>query len=200
MRIDTIWKQRGSARLLVGDTGASYRTPQLIFKKANGRNATASSASDIDARSRQMNMDYALSHALQHHEGIKHFLVMYDVSCQYSKKVKRRFESSPQFLKWPSALIEWGIGKFHVHGHQRDCLVKYSPSFIPGAGLVDGEVIETLWAPLNRISGSTRAMSTSHRKEVIDDHMNDSNWRKTTGMGTSILFEVWKAKINDPMQ
>ncbi|TFY54792.1 hypothetical protein EVJ58_g8650 [Rhodofomes roseus] len=120
--------------------------------------------------------------ALKHHEGIKHFLIMYDVSCQYSKKAKARFESSPQFLKWPSAMIDWGIGKFHVHGHQRDCLVKYSPSFIPGAGLVDGEVIETLWAPLNRISGSTRAMSTSHRKEVIDDHMNDSNWRKTTGM------------------
>ncbi|TFY60025.1 hypothetical protein EVJ58_g5409 [Rhodofomes roseus] len=119
---------------------------------------------------------------MQHHDGLKRFLVMYDVSCQYSKKVKGRFKSSPRFLKWPSATIDWGIGKFHVHGHQRDCLVKYSPSFIPGAGLVDGEVIETLWAPLNRISGSTRAMSTSHRKEVIDDHMNDSNWRKTTGM------------------
>ncbi|KAH9833985.1 uncharacterized protein C8Q71DRAFT_711618 [Rhodofomes roseus] len=137
---------------------------------------------DFQKGERQMNMDYALSQALKHHEGIKHFLIMYDVSCQYSKKAKARFESSPQFLKWPSAMIDWGIGKFHVHGHQRDCLVKYSPSFIPGAGLVDGEVIETLWAPLNRISGSTRAMSTSHRKEVIDDHMNDSNWRKTTGM------------------
>ncbi|KAH9840332.1 uncharacterized protein C8Q71DRAFT_702949 [Rhodofomes roseus] len=148
-----------------------------------GVNLEADWERDVDSLSATVQLEaYGVSQAMQHHDGLKRFLVMYDVSCQYSKKVKGRFKSSPRFLKWPSATIDWGIGKFHVHGHQRDCLVKYSPSFIPGAGLVDGEVIETLWAPLNRISGSTRAMSTSHRKEVIDDHMNDSNWRKTTGM------------------
>ncbi|KAF8260379.1 hypothetical protein EI94DRAFT_1611233, partial [Lactarius quietus] len=40
------------------------------------------------------------------------------------------------------------------------------------------QIIETLWALLNEITGSTRGMSTSHHWEVIDDHMNDSNWRK----------------------
>ncbi|KAH9840335.1 uncharacterized protein C8Q71DRAFT_722022 [Rhodofomes roseus] len=114
--------------------------------------------------------------------GIQTFLIMYDIACQYSKKVLARFAQGAH-LSWPEAAdIFWGIGLFHIHGHQRDCLPKYSPSFIPGAGQVDGEIIETLWAPLNRISGSTRAMATSHRKEVIDDHMNDANWRKTIGM------------------
>ncbi|KAI9434662.1 hypothetical protein H4582DRAFT_1797539, partial [Lactarius indigo] len=48
---------------------------------------------------------------------------------------------------------------------------------------IDGETIETLWAPLNEISRSTRGMSTSHRREVIDDHMNDSNWKKLIDLG-----------------
>ncbi|KAH9841328.1 uncharacterized protein C8Q71DRAFT_853727 [Rhodofomes roseus] len=107
---------------------------------------------------------------------------MYDIAYQYSKKVLGRFSQGPH-LSWPEAAdIIWGIGLFHIHSHQHDCLPKYSPSFIPGAGQVDSEIIETLWAPLNRIPGSTRAMATSHRKEVIDDHMNDTNWRKTISM------------------
>lgn len=131
-----------------------------------------------------MNIDYALSQAMQFFAGIHTLLVLYDVACQYSKKIKSRFERAPSLIPWPVAMvIYWGIGLFHIHGHQRDCLPKFSPSFIIGAGQIDGEIIETLWSSLNRIAGSTRAMSTSHRKEVIDDHMNDSNWRKTVGMG-----------------
>ena len=131
-------------------------------------------------------MDYALSNAMMFFSGIQTLLVMYDIACQYSKKAEDRFQEGRAHLTWPEAcIIFWAIGLFHIHGHQRDCFAKYAPNFIPGAGQVDGEIIETLWSPLNRIAGSTRAMSTSHRKEVIDDHMNDANWRKTVGMGTS---------------
>lgn len=134
-------------------------------------------------------MDYALSEALKSVTGAKRLLVMYDVACQYSKKLPKRFTDSSS-LTWPASaeVVYWGIGLFHVHAHQRECLPKYSPSFIPGAGTVDGEIIETLWSSLNRIASSTRAMSTSHRKEVMDDHMNDSNWRKTVGMGNKSIF------------
>lgn len=130
-----------------------------------------------------MNMDYALSEAIKSVTGVKRLLIMYDVACQYHKKLRKRFADS-ESLTWPAdVLVYWGIGLFHVHAHQHDCLPKFSPSFIPGAGTVDGEIIETLWSSLNRIGGSTRAMTSAHRKEVMDDHMNDSNWRKTVGMG-----------------
>lgn len=130
-----------------------------------------------------MNMDYALNSVLASLGGIKTLLVMYDIMCQYSKRLHIRFSGNP-YLKMPAGLtIRSGIGLFHVHGHQDSCFPRYSPNFIEGAGQIDGEVIETLWAPLNNISGSTRGMSTAHRKEVIDDHMNDSNWKKLTGMG-----------------
>ena len=87
-------------------------------------------------------------------------------------------------LKIPEGLeLRLGIGLFHIHGHKDSCLARYSPSFIEGARQIDGETIETLWAPLNEISRSTRGMTTSHRREVIDDHMNDSNWKKLVDLG-----------------
>ena len=48
--------------------------------------------------------------------------------------------------------------------------------------MVDGEVLETLWAALNKIADSTRSQSTAHRRETLDDHMNDSNWKKLVGL------------------
>ncbi|KAF8266490.1 hypothetical protein EI94DRAFT_1701677 [Lactarius quietus] len=83
------------------------------------------------------------------------------------------------FLNLPDNLeLRLGIGLFHIHGHQDTCLARYLPSFIEGGRQIDGETMETLWAPLNEISRSTRGMSSLHHWEVIDDHMNDSNWKK----------------------
>ncbi|KAG1864550.1 hypothetical protein C8R48DRAFT_578548, partial [Suillus tomentosus] len=42
-----------------------------------------------------------------------------------------------------------GIGLWHVHGHQESCFVCYTSNFIPGAARIDGEIMETLWSPLN---------------------------------------------------
>ena len=92
--------------------------------------------------------------------------------------------ASSRHLKIPDGLeLRLGIGLFHIHGHRDTCLARYSPSFIEGGRQIDGKTIETLWAPLNEISRSTRGMSTSHHREVIDDHMNDSNWKKLVDLG-----------------
>ena len=97
--------------------------------------------------------------------------------------MKDRVASSTH-LKIPDGLeLRLGISLFHIHGHQDTCLARYSPSFIEGVRQVDGETIETLWALLNEISRSTRGMSTSHHREVIDDHMNNSNWKKLVDLG-----------------
>ncbi|KDQ49401.1 hypothetical protein JAAARDRAFT_143510, partial [Jaapia argillacea MUCL 33604] len=61
----------------------------------------------------------------------------------------------------------------------------YSPNYIPGAGQVDGEVIETLWSHLNWIASSCRAMGNNHRAETLDFHMNDNNWKKMLNIGGS---------------
>jgi hypothetical protein len=132
----------------------------------------------------QKNMDYSIFKALNFNmEGIKAALISYDVMCQWSVHMMERVNGS-NCLKLPDNLeLRLAIGLFHIHGHQDSCLARYSPSFIKGGRQIDGETIETLWAPLNEITRSTRGMSTSHRREVIDDHMNDSNWKKLIDLG-----------------
>jgi hypothetical protein len=140
---------------------------------------------------RQMNMDYSLCEALKYNmQGIKTILIFYDIMCQYWKNFKKRVDASPFLeIRSPFKFLR-SIGLFHVHGHQDSCFPRYAPNFIEGAGTVDGERIETLWAPLNLIASSTRHMSTAHRKEILDDHMNSSNWKKLTGMGEFMLSEL----------
>jgi hypothetical protein len=130
-----------------------------------------------------MNMDYSLSEALKGLMGILVVIVFYDIMCQYGKKLKRRMQDGP-YIGLPTGLtIKKGIGLFHVHGHQDSCFPRYAPNFIKGAGQIAGEIMESLWAPLNQISPSTRSMSAAARRELIDAHMNDSNWKKLTRIG-----------------
>src|ERR1700687_684730 len=129
-------------------------------------------------------MDYSISKALSYNmEDIPVALVMYDFMCQYQVNFKTRVKKSPE-LSLPKSLELWtGIGLFHIHRHQDSCLPRYSPSFIPGAKQVDGEIIETLWAPLNNVSRRIPGMSLAHRPEALDAHMNHSNWKKLVQIG-----------------
>ncbi|KAG2105107.1 uncharacterized protein F5147DRAFT_775427 [Suillus discolor] len=134
---------------------------------------------DFQKGERQMNMDYALSQALNYRtDGISRAITFYDINCQYNKYLKDWITSSI-YLSIPIGMdIIPGIGLWHVHGHQDSCYVRYASNFIYGTGRIDGEIMETLWAPLNIISPSARDMGTPHRKEVLDYQMNDCNFMK----------------------
>lgn len=111
-------------------------------------------------------------------QGIKQILFIYDIVCQYIIKLRERIGD----LLPLELAIERAIGLMHVHGHQIECFFCYAPSFIPGAGVVAGEILESLWSNLNAISPSTRTATLAHRAEVLDDHMNDSNHKKLLNM------------------
>ena len=86
------------------------------------------------------------------------------------------------------------IGKFHLAAHILDCFWKYSLNFIKGAGRTAGEILEALWADLNKISEFVRGMSPAHRQEVIDDVMIYSNWKKLTGMHRFLISNLKRAQ------
>jgi hypothetical protein len=138
-----------------------------------------------------MNIDYAICQALSYNTtGLHEALVEYDVTCQWSINFASRLQDSatlhiPQGLSWIS-----GVGKFHLGTHEQTCFAKLCLNFIQGAGQQDGEILETLWAPLNKISGSVRAMSKPTRQETVDDHMRDSNWKKLTRIGVVKNFVI----------
>ncbi|KAK7682710.1 hypothetical protein QCA50_014093 [Cerrena zonata] len=135
----------------------------------------------------QRYMDYAIVCALNY-IGSLIALVLYDIVCQWFINFFRRVGECCDFLSLPDNLnIIPGIGLFHVHGHKHECYPRYAPSFIPGAGMVDGEIIETLWNLLNFVASSARAMTWFGRQEYIDVHMGNSNWMKFIRIVESIL-------------
>ncbi|KAG5647021.1 hypothetical protein H0H81_007987 [Sphagnurus paluster] len=140
---------------------------------------------------RQVNIDWALLKALEttNMQGIKQMMIIYDIVCQYFIKLRERIG---EYLPMELA-IEKAIGLMHVHGHQLDCFFRYAPSFIPGAGVVAGEILESLWANLNAISPSTRTATLAHRAEILDDHMNDSNFKKLLSMSDALCVRLRKA-------
>jgi hypothetical protein len=82
--------------------------------------------------------------------------------------------------------ITGAVGKWHLAAHIAECFPKFTLNFVKGAGEVDGEILETLWSPLDEVSGLTQAMSVAHHQEVIDANMNDSNWKKIVRIGRSL--------------
>ncbi|KAG1897763.1 uncharacterized protein F5891DRAFT_1129849 [Suillus fuscotomentosus] len=105
-------------------------------------------------------------------------------SIHFYERVNQSYHLSlPQSIK-----ILPAIGKFHLSTHKLLCFPRFSLNFITGAGHIDGKILETLWAPFNKISPTARSMTLSHRQEVLDDHMRDSNWKKLVRIGKYPLF------------
>lgn len=133
-------------------------------------------------------------------------LLIYDIMCQYFIHLWDRIGH----LLPADMEIDRAIGMFHVHGHKEECFYRYAPSFIPHAGIVSGEILESLWSNMNAITPAMRTASLAHRAELIDDHASDSNQKKLLGMGKSLLgipayptypFQQrhWKNDIDKPL-
>ncbi|KAG1802417.1 uncharacterized protein BJ212DRAFT_1228316, partial [Suillus subaureus] len=114
--------------------------------------------------------------------GIDSSLIIYDMGCQWSINFLQRVAESRGLSIPENMQIIPVVGKFHLSTHKLACFARYSLNFVQGAGHVDGEILETLWAPFNKISPTARSMSHAHRQEVLDDHMRNSNWKKLVGI------------------
>ena len=138
------------------------------------------SVTDLSAGEQQRHIDLSLLRALRttHMTGIRRLLLVYDIMCQYWVHLHDRI--GPMLP--PNLIVDRAIGLLHVHGHKPECFFRFASSFIPGAGIVAGEIIESLWAVLNTVSPMTRTATLAHRAEVLDEHMNDSNWKKLLDM------------------
>lgn len=94
-------------------------------------------------------------------------------------------------MSWPKfAEVMGSVGVWHIYGHVFQCYGRYSNQYARHTGIVDGEILETLWSLLNDILQSCRGMSLASREEVISMFQSDINLRKTLNMGKySLVFE-----------
>lgn len=93
----------------------------------------------------------------------------------------------------PGLVIDAAIGLFHIHAHKEQCFFQYATSFIPGTGIVAGEILESLWSSLNSISPTARTATLAHRAEMLDDHATDSNHKKNIGMVSTLCRSYRRA-------
>ncbi|EFI27486.1 hypothetical protein CC1G_15521 [Coprinopsis cinerea okayama7 len=148
-----------------------------------------SSIVDFQKGERQMNMDYSLCKGLKTVVSPKTRCVVfiYDICCQYWKNLLSRTQRySPKLdLPWYKSMT-FGIGQFHVHGHQERCLPRFSPLYIDGLGWNTGEILESNWSLLNPTGILASTMTEAHRLEVLDGKLLDLNWKKLTNLHVSL--------------
>ena len=113
-------------------------------------------------------------------------VVSYDIACQWSKKIWQRMASYSNHLEFDvngATTVVFLVPKFHLPAHIQLCQTMYSFNLTPGVGRMDGEAPERGWSHINPVAMSTREMGPGSRRDTLDDHFSDWNWKKTTGMG-----------------
>ena len=126
---------------------------------------------------------------LTHFDPDQGLLLFYDIVCQYIVHFFDRIGIHlPQGLE-----VDAAIGLFHVHAHKDDCFFRFASSFIPGAGIVASEILESLWSTLNKVSPSARTATLAYRVDILDDHATDSNHKKMLGIVSSLCKGYVKA-------
>ncbi|KAG6849154.1 hypothetical protein H0H93_010910 [Arthromyces matolae] len=139
------------------------------FKRPNG-------VGDLQFGERYSNMDFMFFKSLRDSK-IALLFVSYDI-LHLSNTIKH---------------ISFLVPKFHLPAHIESCNLLYSFNLTKGVGRTDGEAPERGWANINRIAQSTKEMGPGARRDTIDDHFNDLNWKKTTQFGEQMLKKIREA-------
>jgi hypothetical protein len=132
-------------------------------------------------------MDFVFFSGLQGNK-IRRLVVSYDIACQWHRNLRSRMEDLPhqyhiRFDEEDGVIVVFLVPKFHLPAHIDKCHVTYSFNLTPYVGRTDGEGIERAWANSNPISTQTKEMGPGSRRDTLDDHFGDWNWKQTVAMG-----------------
>lgn len=144
-------------------------------------------------------MDYLFFSSLKD-SAILSLVVSYDIVCQWSVNLWDRMNTYPHYMKLDHEgrmTIVFLIPKFHLPAHILPCHHRYSFNYTIWVARTDGEAPERGWAHINPVATSTREMGPGSRRDTLDDHFGDWNWKKVVAMGEYFLLtEVFKAPNN----
>src|SRR5277367_6749414 len=138
---------------------------------------------------RYINMDYIFFSTLQDTSFVL-LVVSYDIACQWSRNFWNRMMSFPHHFRFNSAevAITFLVPKFHLPAHRTACHSTFSFNLTPYVGRTDGEAPERGWSNTNALSSSTKEMGPGSRRDTLDDHFGDMNWKKVCGLGLLSTF------------
>ncbi|KIO18474.1 hypothetical protein M407DRAFT_31873 [Tulasnella calospora MUT 4182] len=123
-----------------------------------------------------------------YHQGLRYFVITYDIACKYGINFKSRCcDRTCNFVLIPTGPnddinIIFCVNKFHQESHDDDCAAKNALDYTKYVGRTCGEGVETIWAKMNWLRYSTREMGAGNRIETLSEHFNDWNWQKKLGI------------------
>ncbi|KAJ3516066.1 hypothetical protein NLJ89_g1356 [Agrocybe chaxingu] len=141
---------------------------------------------DLQKGERYVNMDYFVLSSLEHCK-LMRIVISYDIACQWSKNFSSRCGLYPPNILSTRKDLElvYLVPKFHLPAHVQHCQENFSFNYIPRVARTDGESPERGWAAANSVANSTREMGPGSRRDVLDDHFGDYNWRKILNLATT---------------
>ncbi|KAF8138624.1 hypothetical protein EV363DRAFT_1394065 [Boletus edulis] len=150
---------------------------------------------DLQKGEKYVNMDYLLFSALRKFAPLRVFKISYDIACQWHKNLWTRMARVPEewHVDYDAKDITFVVPKFHLPAHIAECQWLFSFNFIQGVGRTDGEAPERGWANINPAASSTKEMGPGSRRDTIDDHFGDWNWKKVVSLGATILRKIQEA-------
>ncbi|KAG1844382.1 hypothetical protein F4604DRAFT_1596194 [Suillus subluteus] len=159
----------------------------------------ANGVGDLQKGEKYINMDYIVFSALSTLSTAPIVNFSYDIACQWYKKLWQRVSTALPLQLQPNrtqTTFNFFVPKFHIAAHIPACQTNFSFNWTPGVGRTDGEVPERGWADINHIASSTKEMGPGSRRDILDDHFGDWNWKKVASLGTSskMIKEAVKAE------
>jgi len=114
MLTEISWHPLELAGVHVRNMDALYPMQWLTFRRESSM-CWHVACIPLSQEDRQVNMDYALVHAMQHGmDPQQKVITFYDINCQYNKNLKRWLEAN-NFISLPRGLwIQPSIGLWHV--------------------------------------------------------------------------------------
>ncbi|KAJ7438372.1 hypothetical protein B0H11DRAFT_1752825 [Mycena galericulata] len=139
---------------------------------------------DLQFGERYINMDYMFFRSIAGTDLVR-FFVSYDIACQWHINIMNRmasYEAELQIVDDKKFLV-FLVPKFPLPAHIEECNLKFSFNLTPEVGQTDGEAPERGWANANPLAGSTREMGPGARRDMLNEHFNDWNWKKIVALG-----------------
>lgn len=162
----------------------------VICRRGRGAVYITSNFRHVLTISRYCNMDYVFYQSLMNTK-IRDLVVSYDIACQWSINLKSRLRQiDPDFpaIDTNRVHVRYMVPKFHLPAHIARCQTRYSFNYSKYVGRTDGEAPERGWAEINPVASSTKEMGPGFRRDTLDSHFGDYNWRKIINLGAAATF------------
>jgi hypothetical protein len=135
---------------------------------------------------RYINMDYIFFNTMRgNNSGYPRIIISYDIACQWGRRFWDHLAQFPceYHIDYSSVSITFLVPKFHLPAHRPACHSSYSFNLTPCVGRTDGEAPERGWSNTNALGSSTKEMGPGSRRDTLDDHFGDMNWKKVCNLG-----------------